>query len=212
MYYVDRQSGKIYVINNEDYWFNVKPYIQIIPKTTQKLGRIWYGWKGFAQGGINEAGVFFDGATTPEQETPGGYLDPNTNLEDDLLANCKSVAEAIQYLELRKVALKKAHIFLGDKTGNAVVIEWVEGKKHLVNIQNNYLIATNFLLSASEKGNHPCLRFQTIQNGIASLDKDTLAHSLKDIGNVMAKAVQIPQKDSLDREGGALYTNFINQS
>ncbi len=76
LYYIDSSSGKIYVVNNEDYWYDVEAYIQINPASRNKLARLWVGWDDFAQGGINEAGLFFDGAVTPEQDTSRGWKGP----------------------------------------------------------------------------------------------------------------------------------------
>ena len=59
LYYIDAKTGKIYVANNEDIWYDVNPYIQILPATKSKYARLWYGWDNFAQGGINQAGLFF---------------------------------------------------------------------------------------------------------------------------------------------------------
>ena len=95
LYYLDHQSGKIFVANNEDYWYDVEAYIQIFPASGKKLARLWYGWKNFAQGGINEAGLFFDGAVTPEQVVPEGGHGPRGNLGDHLLARCRTVEDAL---------------------------------------------------------------------------------------------------------------------
>ena len=62
VYYIDKKTGKIYFVNNEDYFYDVKPYIQIKPNSKGELGRIWYGWKNFGQGGVNEKGLVIDGA------------------------------------------------------------------------------------------------------------------------------------------------------
>ena len=97
LYYINKQTGKIYVVNNEDYWYNVKAYIKIIPAKNNDLARLWYGWDDFAQGGVNEAGLFFDGAVTPEQDKIPGYTKPDGNLGDDILASCKTVNEAVIY-------------------------------------------------------------------------------------------------------------------
>ena len=70
IYYFDSISSKIYVANNEDFWYDTKAYIQINPRTKSKLARLWFGWDDFAQGGINEAGLFFDGAVTPVDSIP----------------------------------------------------------------------------------------------------------------------------------------------
>ena len=37
LYYVDPQTGKIYVANNEDYWYDVEAYIQILPIKNNRL-------------------------------------------------------------------------------------------------------------------------------------------------------------------------------
>ena len=210
LYYVDSKTGKIYVANNEDYWYKVKPYIQVIPKSKKELGRLWYGWNNLAQGGINEAGLFFDGATTPEQKIPKGYTDPNRNLGDEILSTCKTVDEAIAYMEEKKFALKKAHIMFGDRTGNAVVMEWIDGVKKIISIHDHQLIMTNFLLSDTTKGNYPCRRYQAIESGLKALSQQSNnAITLRDVGNVLSRAVQPPAKDAKGNVGGTLYSTFI---
>jgi len=203
----------MYFINNEDYWYDVKPYIQIIPGTKKELGRIWYGWGNFGQGGVNEKGLVLDGAVTPEQKLPQGYSEPEKrNITDDILSECETVQQAIDFLEYRKIALKNAHIFLGDRNGRAVVVEWVNGLKNVVEIKNNRLVATNFNLSDTSQPEVTCRRYQIIEKGLDDLDKreakDTI--DLKAVGNVIAKAVQLPTADSTGKTWGTLYTTFID--
>ena len=63
--------------NNEDYWYDADAYIQILPASRNRLARLWYGWDDFARGGVNEAGLFFDGAVTPAREiTPVPVIKP----------------------------------------------------------------------------------------------------------------------------------------
>jgi choloylglycine hydrolase len=213
VYYIDSRTGKIYFVNNEDYWYDVKPYIQIIPSSKNELGRIWYGWKNFGQGGVNEKGLVIDGAVTPEQKIPIGYnSSPNGNITDEILAKCKTVDEAVQYLEEKKVALKNAHILLGDKNGKAVIVEWINGVKQIVTIKNNRLVATNFNLLDTSQTEMTCWRYPIIQKGLDELDakdrKETI--DLKAVGNVIGKVVQQPQTDSTGKVGGTLYTTFID--
>jgi choloylglycine hydrolase len=211
-YYIDSKTGKIYFVNNEDYWYNVKPYIQIVPSSKGELGRIWYGWKNFGQGGVNEKGLVIDGAVTPEQKIPAGYSSPKGNITDKILAKCSTVDEAVHYLEEKKVALKNGHLLLGDKKGNAVIVEWINGVKQIVKIKNNRLVATNFNLSDPNQTEMSCWRYPIIMKGLDELDakdsKDTI--DLKAVGNVIAKAVQVPQKDSSSKVGGTLYSTFID--
>ncbi len=210
IYYIDKKTGKIYFVNNEDYYYNVKAYLQIEPSTKDQFGRIWYGWKNFGQGGVNEKGLVIDGAVTPLQKIPNGYSPPKGNITDEILAKCETVHEAVQYLEEKKVALKNAHIVLGDKNGKAIIIEWINGVKNIVEIKNNRLVATNFNLSDADHTEMTCWRYPIIQNGLSELDamKDTL--SIKDIGNVIGKVVQIPQEDATGKVGGTLYSTFID--
>jgi choloylglycine hydrolase len=213
LYYIDSKTGKIYFVNNEDYWYEVKPFIQIIPCSKNEFGRVWYGWKNSEQGGINEKGLVLDGAKTPEQKIPTGYSEPkNVNITDEILAKCSTIEEAVQYLEVKKIALKNAHIFFGDKNGKAVIVEWVNGVKQIVAIKNNRLVATNFNLSDTSHNETSCWRFSAINKGLDDLDTKNMTDTidLKAVGNVIGKAVQLPQSDSTGRVGGTLYTTFID--
>ncbi len=210
VYYVDESNGKIYVANNEDYWYDTKAYIRIIPRTKNQIARLWYGWDNFAQGGINEAGLFFDGAVTPDQEIPPGYGKPKGNLGDEILANCKTVHQALDYLEKEKIALTNAHIIFGDNTGNAAVVEWMDGERKIITISNNRLIMTNFLLSDPLKGNYPCYRYNSIEKNIEVLMGNNEKVNLQKVGNVMSPAVQLPNENESGKTGGTLYSSFIN--
>ncbi|MDW7694540.1 carcinine hydrolase/isopenicillin-N N-acyltransferase family protein [Flammeovirgaceae bacterium SG7u.111] len=211
VYYVDKETGKVYVANNEDYWYDVKAFIQLEPRRGKELARLWYGWDGFAQGGVNEAGLFFDGAVTPEQEdveTKG----MKGNMGDQLLAGCRTVEEALKFLDENGVALSNAHMMLGDKAGNAVVVEWVRGKRELHWLADNKLVMTNFLLSDTTQGNYPCPRYASIQENIDLLEQKEEAATLLSVGNVLGRAAQPPKPDADGKVGGTLYSSFINLS
>jgi choloylglycine hydrolase len=213
IYYVDKRTGKIYVANNEDYWYDVKPYVEIIPKSKNKLARLWYGWNNLAQGGINEAGLFFDGATTPEQKTPNGYVTKyNGNLGDELLASCKTVNDAINFLEQKKIAISEGHVMFGDRSGNASIIEWVHGEKRIIPIVDNKLVMTNFLLSDTGAGNFPCERYNSINENIRLFENNRDTMSLAKLRVVARKAVQLPKANNAGRQVATLYSTFINIS
>ena len=212
LYYIDTISGKIFVVNNEDYWYDVDAFVKIEPKSKKEYARLWYGWDKFAQGGINEKGLFFDAAVTPEQKKINGYGNPNSNLGDDILANCSNVTEALAYLENRKIGLTKSHMIFGDKTGNAVVVEWVGGVKKLHWINDNKLLITNFLLSDTTAGSYPCYRYESINKNIIELESTHNEINLLQIGNTFRNAVQPPKEIDKDKIGGTLYTSFINIS
>lgn len=211
LYYIDKKTGKIYAVNNEDYWYNTNAYIKIIPANKTELARLWYGWDNFAQGGINEAGLFFDGAVTPDQPTISGYSGPKGNLGDEILANCLTVDDAINFLEERKVALTNAHLLFGDSTKNALVVEWINGVKKIIRIEKNYLIATNFSFEDTEKGNYPCYRYAAMEKEIDRLENSVEPIGLREVGNIGARAVQPPQEVE-GKKVGTLYSSFFNIS
>lgn len=210
LYYVDDKTGKVYAVNNEDYWLDVDAYIQIMPSKRGTLARLWYGWDNFAQGGINEKGLFFDAAVTPNQQKIKGYSNPNNNLGDKILAHCSTVEEALAFLENEKIALSNSHIMFGDKTGNAVIAEWVDGKRELHWIKGNKLIMTNYLLSKPEAGNFPCYRYKSIEDRIAQMEASNEEITLLKVGNTFGQAAQLPQPNEKGRIGGTVYTTFID--
>lgn len=210
LYYIDLSTGKIYIVNSEDYWLDVDAYIQIEPKSKKKFARLWYGWENFAQGGINEKGLFFDAAVTPEQKKIKGYGNPKNNLGDNILAHCTTVEDALKYLEKEKIALNKSHMMFGDKTGKAVVVEWVDGERKLIWIANNKLIMTNYLLSKPEAGNFPCYRYKSIEERISEMENSGKEINLLKVGNTFGQAVQPPRQNEEGRIGGTVYTSFID--
>jgi choloylglycine hydrolase len=210
LYYIDSATGKIYVVNSEDYFLDVDAYIQIEPKSKNKFARLWYGWDKFAQGGINEEGLFFDAAVTPEQRKIEGYRNPENNLGDKILANCSTVDEALKFLEKEKIGLNKSHMMFGDKTGKAVVVEYVDGNRQLHWIEDNKLIMTNYLLSEPEAGNYPCYRYESIENRILELEDNGEEINLLKVGNTFGQAGQPARELEDGRSGGTVYTTFID--
>ena len=203
---------KIYVVNNEDYWLDVDAYIQIEPKSRNKFARLWYGWDNFAQGGINEKGLFFDAAVTPEQERIKGYRNPKNNLGDKILSHCSTIEEALFFLEKEKIALNKSHFMFGDRQGKAVVVEWVDGERKLHWMQDNRLIMTNYLLSKPEAGNYPCPRYQSIEDRIYELENSGAEINLLTVGNTFGQAGQPATRLENGRVGGTVYNLIYRHS
>lgn len=73
-------------------------------------------------------------------------------------------------------------------------------------------MATNFNLSDTSLPEITCNRYSIIQKGLKELDQmdkqDTI--DLKTVGNVIGKAVQLPQTNVSGKVGGTLYTTFID--
>jgi choloylglycine hydrolase len=212
VYYVDSVSGKIFALNNEDYWYDVKPYLKLVPGKNQEYSRLWYGWKNFAQGGINEAGLFFDVATTEKQALPSGYAPAKGNLGDRILASCKNVKEVLEYFERYKIAYEGGNFLFGDSTGTSVVISWENSRQTIYYKNQNYLIATNTSLTQCPGDSCSCWRYKAMEKEIKRLNAENKPHDIKEVGTILGKSVQVAAKNSSGRTGGTLYSTFINIS
>ncbi len=120
--------------------------------------------------------------------------------------------EALQFLEDRDIALSNAHMMLGDASGHAVVVEWIDGQRSIIPLANRRLIMTNFLLSDPSQGNYPCPRYESINKRLDQLEAGDQPVDMRAIGNTMAAAVQVPRAMEENRAGGTLYTTFMNIS
>src|SRR6185436_11744524 len=98
------------------------------------------------------------------------------------LAHCKTANEAVDYLEQHKVTLTNGHLLFGDATGNAVVVEWVEGKRNIIPVVDNQLMITNFLLTDTAKGNYPCPRYNAMATEIDRLRQSHDSVGLRQVG------------------------------
>ena len=209
MYYVDPVTGHIYAANNEDYYFDVDAYVMINPAKPDRLAHLWYGWDDFGQGGVNQAGLFIDGAVTPKTEIDSKYKAHKGNFTEEILATCKTVNDVLRYFDEKNFGLSNAHVLIGDSTGRAVVVEWM-GKDRIEHyIQNGILVTTNFLLNDHDAGGYPCPRFESASNKLAALSTSDRPTTLLEFGNCIAGSVQ-PEANINGNKGGTLYSTFID--
>lgn len=101
-------------------------------------------------------------------------------------------------------------MMFGDRSGNAVIVEWVNGEKKLHWVEDNKLIMTNYLLSDTSAGNYPCYRYESIERNLEKLKASEEEINLLKVGNAIGQAVQPPKPDKNNHIGGTVYTSFIN--
>jgi hypothetical protein len=115
----------------------------VVPGEGGKHGRIYFGYHdGFAQGGVNDAGLFFDGLALDHEEVAKSDKPEFDGHPGDLaLATCTTVREVVELFEKHdRQLLSDAQLFFGDKTGDGVVFEG----NAVVRKTGPYLLATNF--------------------------------------------------------------------
>ena len=122
-------NGRTYLGNNEDSW-RMGSKIWFEKGRTEKLGVLYVGYgNNFPQGGMNEAGLAFDGLTTYPKTIRTGLskkhiADPLAFVKE-IMQTCKTVEEvkryAIQYN--RQPFLNNGEYLFADKSGNYLVME-----------------------------------------------------------------------------------------
>ncbi|MDT0608467.1 hypothetical protein [Croceitalea rosinachiae] len=183
------KNGQVWVGNNEDNNFSFYNYINVFPKNQS----IKYGYytlsydspengKNFnIQGGMNEAGLFYDFNILTEsgvqyiinnldkkKSFPGG----DQAILSHILANFGTVQEVIDFFEVYwfDIGFKGAQMHLADKYGNFGMID-PTGSRILKNAP--YQLSTNFSICAKEDAG-TCWRYpiakEVLENKGPSLD------------------------------------------
>lgn len=206
----------VFAANNEDYWLDATPLVWVTPAAAPEHARVTWGLAesklspAFAQGGMNDAGLFFDAAVTPEGDTPRlkSRGKAPSNMGDAMLAANATVAEAIAWLEQYDLRLLRAsHLLLADATGDGAVVELHQGAvKVFRRQQGNYVGATNFSFADPARGNYPCPRFAKIDNYFKEHQGPVNGAALRSLLQSVAVAPAIDAKTG--RQGGTLYSNL----
>lgn len=163
----NKQIGdKVLVGNNEDWTYSIPPYIWFVGAEEQSYGRVCFALSSYVQGGMNEKGLFYDGATCPISKVP--FIKGNPELGMDfgevVLSKCANVQEAVEMVKAINIPSNFSdHIMFTDPSGNSVVIEWVENELRIIPKEGDYQIATNFWLSDRTLGGYPCYRFDKVK-------------------------------------------------
>lgn len=135
--------------NNEDY---KSPFgsICFLPAEDGKFGRVYFGWESdgrhYPQGGMNNQGLFFDGATAERVIVPPDSSKPryHTNLIFKAMEECSTVDQVLKLYEDYDVSGTWNGLYLiGDRFGNSAIIE----PETFIRKNGKYQIATNFLQS-----------------------------------------------------------------
>lgn len=164
--FVVYRNGLALAGNNEDFW-ETDTKIWFVPKKGSergvegKFGRVYFGFNNFfPQGGMNEAGLFFDGFATEENKVKNSVDKPgfDGNVTDYVMANCSTVAEVIAVFEKYDLSfLANAMLMFGDQHGDSVIIEGDE----LLRIEGDHQVVTNFYQSQTTLDQCNCQRFKT---------------------------------------------------
>ena len=141
--FVFTQQGKTYFCNNEDY-SNPDTEIHFNPSENGKYAWVYLGFSNnWAQGGVNEKGLCWDWVSRGGDYEYSWKVD-NTKITmmgnpcEKMITECATVDDAIKFYEkYNDRSLKESRIMLGDKSGNSAIIEWKDGKIHIIRNSSN---------------------------------------------------------------------------
>ena len=163
--FTSSSANNVFAGNNED-MCTTSTVIHIIPPKDGHYGRILWGFENDEnyQGGMNEHGLFFDGAGISPVEMTKEWDLPNYEgdyVMEGALENCKTVEEALNFIKNYKLPyLKYCHILLADASGDAALIEWGNNQLNFIRKgDKNYLIATNFNTTEASTIDDQCYRY-----------------------------------------------------
>ena len=202
----EMEDGTILAGNNEDYTYSISNYMVVTAPSKDSFGRICFYNSSYVQGGMNEHGLFYDGASCPSTEVP---YDSNKeqlsyNLGDVVLAKCTSVEEVEKFFDNYNIPNGFCdHLLFTDSTGASAVFEWMKGKLHIIRKghDENYQVVTNYWFTDPSLGGYPCDRYST---AVDLLQKQSPSIEL-------CATILNDTKQNWG-EGGTLYSNIYNLS
>lgn len=144
-------GDRILVGNNEDWYDLNAKYWYESASEKYKYGAILFGFKKdgkFAQGGMNDKGLFFDGLYIDkvklDKSTRSGKKAAPQHIFRQMLHNAETVEEALEYLEPYFIPfIKNAQIVIADSKGDYAVLN-VNGITRRRLEKEKYVLISNF--------------------------------------------------------------------
>jgi len=156
-------DSKIALAGNNEDANRFYSYIWFLPAEKGKFGRIYFGWRikdvQYPQGGMNDKGLFFDGATAENVVVPRdpSKLSYEGNLILKAMEECSTVEEVLMLYDRYDVSGSwNGHYLIGDRFGNSAIIE----PQTIIRKKGKYQIVTNFFQSKTKPENITDTRYR----------------------------------------------------
>lgn len=183
-FFVIHDGTRVLAGNNEDYQ-DPDTWVWYVPAEKGKHGCVYFGYGNrFPQGGMNDRGLFFDGAATkslPVKNGKGKKKLPLMTLLTRVLEECATVPEVIEFLKAHDLSdLAPAQLLYADGTGDSVLVEGDE----MIRGSGEYQITTNFYQSEVKDGRIPCERYRIIDRKLENADEASVDLVRKTLASV----------------------------
>lgn len=199
-----KQQGNVVLVgNNEDFNYSYESNIWFVASKEGSFGRVCFANASYVQGGMNEKGLFYDGAACPTTKVPYSEDKPTLgmNLGEVVLSKCSSVDEAVGFLKNYNIPSNFGdHILFADETGKSVIVEWVEGEMKIFPKALDYQIAANYFLSNPQLGGYPSKRYDTAKSMLENEEEI----SIESFKNILSAVSQVWSN------GGTKYSNIYD--
>ncbi len=159
-------DGTNVIVGNHEDWFDTDTAIRILPPNEERYGSVIFTFmsEGWAQGGMNSKGLFFDGTFTPYDflEFPDGMQEYNGYLWQKILDECRTVQQALDTaMKYKTPELEEVHIVFADASGEAAVLGTDNGHVTVSYKEGPYQLQTNFNPIHPELSDEPsCWRYE----------------------------------------------------
>jgi hypothetical protein len=179
-------DGKHVLIANHEDWYARDAEITFVPATKSNIGMFYFDFasEGTPQGGMNEAGLFFDGTRTPNASYPDNLhkTDCHCYIWKKILSECSTVEQAISYVEKYRIPeIEDIHILFADKAGHSAIIGVYDKKLRIYRNTHNYQLLTNFNISNPSYGDEPpCPRYAAADS-LLKLDSSVTIANVQNI-------------------------------
>src|SRR5262249_10178128 len=189
-------DGRVALAGSNEDWADPNTQVWFVPATKDNYGIVYFGFGrgeyppggvsrhklvipaegitkinpedlyGLPQGGMNEKGLFFDGASTEVIKAPPapGKKAYDGRLEDLILRKCATVADVLKLLETYAFNSVQGQWMFADKTGDSAI---VEAGDVIVRKRGNYQVMTNFLGSRVKPDEVTCPRYKLVSETLA---------------------------------------------
>lgn len=162
------RRGEVFAAGNEDEASDVKyskHFVRFVPANKEK-GALGYVAFGYAynpfndESAMNEAGLFFDFTAQDKLDVPReGKPKGKFNTINEMLVKCRTVKEAVQFLEGFDLPnMSSAQLLIGDATGASAIIERHQVTERLPKV--DFQITTNFRTSVVPPDQITCERYK----------------------------------------------------
>jgi Acyl-coenzyme A:6-aminopenicillanic acid acyl-transferase len=195
-------GNHILIANHED-WYARDAEVSFVPAAGKKMGLLYFDFasEGTAQGGMNTAGLFFDGTRTPNAPYPDNAKKINCHcyIWKKILEECATVDQAIAYVAKYSIPeLEDTHILFADRTGHSVIMGVFDKKLQIHRNTHNFQLLTNFNITEPAYGGElPCPRFAAADSLLRIDSSATVAN----VQNILANT---------DQEDLTVYSNIYD--